>query len=393
MALNALERKSVAALAAIYATRMLGLFLLLPVLALYARELPDYSPALLGLTMGAYGLAQVLLQIPFGRWSDRRGRKPLITLGLLVYAAGSLLGALAHSLVALLAARAVQGAGAVSAPVMALLADLTRTQVRTRAMAFIGISIGLSFVAALVLAPALDSVIGVRGIFVVMLVMALVGILLLHFAVPAEPLRSAASAPSRHENLLGVLRQRPLRPLYFGVFVLHFLMTAMFLAVPQVLVGHLGIAAEHQWAVYLGVFVASLAGTVPLILGTERGHFDRSAFVLSVGLLAVSQTLLALGQGHRWAVLAALAVFFAAFNYLEARLPSLLTTAASAEDRGAALGMFATCQFLGAFAGGALGGLLLGRYGLSGVFWGAAVLALVWSIAASLQAAPRRTAR
>jgi MFS family permease len=142
VALNALERKSVAALAAIYATRMLGLFLLLPVLALYARKLPDYSPALLGLTMGAYGLAQVLLQIPFGRWSDRRGRKPLITLGLLVYAAGSLLGALAHSLVALLAARAVQGAGAVSAPVMALLADLTRTQVRTRAMAFIGISIG-----------------------------------------------------------------------------------------------------------------------------------------------------------------------------------------------------------------------------------------------------------
>ena len=215
MALNALERRSVAALAAIYATRMLGLFLLLPVLALYARELPDYSPALLGLTMGAYGLAQVLLQIPFGRWSDRRGRKPLITLGLLVYAVGSLLGVLAHSLVGLLAARAVQGAGAVSAPVMALLADLTRQQVRTRAMAFIGISIGFSFVAALVLAPALDSVIGVRGIFVVMLVMALVGITLLHLAVPREPLRSAASEPSRHENLLGVLQQRALRPLFF----------------------------------------------------------------------------------------------------------------------------------------------------------------------------------
>jgi predicted MFS family arabinose efflux permease len=294
--------------------------------------------------------------------------------------------------VALFAARVVQGAGAVSAPVMALLADLTRTQVRTRAMAFIGISIGLSFVAALVLAPALDSVIGVRGIFVVMLVMALVGITLLHVAVPVEPPRSAGSASSRHENLLGVLRQRPLRPLYFGVFVLHFLMTAMFLAVPQVLVGHLGIAQEHHWAVYLGVFVASLVGTVPLILGTERGHLDRSAFVFSVVLLAASQTLLALGQAHRWAVLTALAVFFAAFNYLEARLPALLTTAASAEDRGAALGMFATCQFLGAFAGGALGGLLLGRYGLSGVFWGAALLALAWSTVASMRAPARRTA-
>ena len=387
MALNALERKSVAALAAIYATRMLGLFLLLPVLALYARELPDYSPALLGLTMGAYGLAQVLLQIPFGRWSDRRGRKPLITLGLLVYAAGSLLGALAHSLVGLLAARAVQGAGAVSAPVMALLADLTRQQVRTRAMAFIGISIGFSFVAALVLAPALDSVIGVRGIFVVMLVMALVGITLLHFAVPGEPLRSAASEPSRHENLLGVLQQRPLRPLFFGVFALHFLMTATFLAVPQVLVGHLGIRPEHHWAVYLGVFVASLAGTVPLILGTERGRLDRGAFVLSVALLGLSQAQLALNQGSRWSVLGALAVFFAAFNYLEARLPALLTTSASAQDRGAALGMFATSQFLGAFAGGALGGLLLGRYGLTGVFWGSAGLALIWAIAVPLRSA------
>src|SRR5688572_26045311 len=159
---------------------MLGLFLLLPVLALYARDLPDYSPALLGLTMGAYGLAQVLLQIPFGRWSDQRGRKPLITLGLLIYAAGSAVGAFAHTLGALLAARAVQGAGAVSAPTMALLADLTRSQVRTRAMAFVGVSIGLSFAAALVLAPALDTAIGVRGIFVVMLVMALLGIVLLH---------------------------------------------------------------------------------------------------------------------------------------------------------------------------------------------------------------------
>jgi predicted MFS family arabinose efflux permease len=367
---------------------MLGLFLLLPVLALYARELPDYSPALLGLTMGAYGLAQVLLQIPFGRWSDRRGRKPLITIGLIVYAAGSLVGALAHTLAALLAARAVQGAGAVSAPVMALLADLTRSQVRTRAMAFIGISIGFSFVAALVLAPALESVIGVRGIFVVMLAMAVIGISLLHWAVPGEPPRSAASETSRHGNVLAVLRQPALRPMYFGVFVLHFLMTATFLAVPQVLVSHLGIAQDHHWAVYLGVFVASLAGTVPLILGTERGHFDRPAFVLSVVLLAASQAALATDPLDRWWVLGALAVFFAAFNYLEARLPALLTTSASASDRGAALGMFATCQFLGAFGGGAIGGLLLGRYGLSGVFWGSAALAAAWVLGSIRGSAP-----
>jgi len=359
---------------------MLGLFLLLPVLALYARELPDYSPALLGFTMGAYGLAQVLLQIPFGRWSDRHGRKPLITLGLLVYAAGSLIGVLAHSLAGLLAARAVQGAGAVSAPVMALLADLTRPQSRTRAMAFIGISIGLSFVAALVLAPALDTAIGVSGIFGVMFAMAIVGIALLHVAVPREPPRGDAPELRRYEGLLGMLRLRALQPLYFGVFSLHFLLTATFLAVPQVLSGDLGIPPAQHWLVYLGVFLASLAGTVPMVLGTERGSFDRGSFALSVLLLATVQGLLGIDHDDRWAVLPALAGFFAAFNYLEARLPAMLTVAAPASERGAALGMFATAQFLGAFAGGSLGGLLLGRFGLSGVFWGSAVLSLVWAV-------------
>ena len=360
---------------------MLGLFLLFPVLALYARELPDYSPQLLGFTMGAYGLSQVLLQVPFGRWSDRYGRKPLITLGLLVYAAGSLIGTLAHSLTGLLAARAVQGAGAVSAPVMALLADLTRPQSRTRAMAFIGISIGLSFVAALVLAPALDTVIGVRGIFGVMLAMALVGIVLLLVAVPREPQAGDAPELRRYEGLLGVLRLPALTPLFFGVFTLHFLLTATFLAVPQVLSGDLGIPASHHWLVYLGVFIASLAGTVPMVLGTERGSFDRGSFALSVLLLATVQGLLGVDHDDRWAVLPALAGFFAAFNYLEARLPAMLTVAAPVAERGAALGMFATSQFLGAFAGGALGGLLLGRFGLSGVFWGSALLAAAWALA------------
>ena len=369
---------------------MLGLFLLLPVLALYAHELPDYSPVLLGLTMGAYGLTQVLLQIPFGRWSDRRGRKPLITLGLLIYALGSAIGALAHTLGALFAARAVQGAGAVSAPIMALLADLTRSQVRTRAMAFIGISIGLSFVAALVLAPALESAIGVRGIFVVMFVMALVGIVLLHVAVPPEQGRMVQAAVPQTAALLDVLRQPALRPLYFGVFVLHFLMTATFLGVPEVLVGHLGIAAEHHWAVYLGVFAASLVGTVPMIVGTERGRLSRASFIASVALLGLAQAVLAVDQQDRWSVLTALAGFFAAFNYLEARLPALLTTAAAASERGAALGMFATAQFLGAFAGGAVGGVLLGRFGLNGVFWGSAALAVVWVIGLAVSGRTRR---
>ena len=205
---------------------MLGLFLLLPVLALHAQSLPDYSPELLGLAMGAYGLTQAVLQLPFGRWSDRFGRKPLITIGLLLYAAGSLLGALAHTVAALALARAVQGSGAVSASVTALVADLTRTEVRTRAMAFIGISIGLSFVLALVLAPVLDAAVGVSGIFAIMLGLALVGLVLLHFAVPAEPARGGGAEGGNSRRCSRSWRRPELKPLYFGVFALHFIMTA-----------------------------------------------------------------------------------------------------------------------------------------------------------------------
>lgn len=382
------ERRSVGALAAIYASRMLGMFLLLPVLALYAHSLPDYSPQLLGIAMGAYGLTQALLQIPFGRWSDRYGRKPLITLGLLFFVAGSVLGMLADSLVMLAIARGVQGAGAVSASVSALLADLTRTEVRTRAMAIIGISIGASFIVALVAAPALEAAIGVPGIFGIMLAMALLGLLLLHFAVPAEPPRQGGAEGRRLSGMLELLNRPQLRPLYFGMFALHSIMTATFLSVPQVLETHLGIASADHWMVYLGVFVASIAGTLPLVLRTERGGRAGMLFVLAVALTGVAQAALGLVHDHLWVVLAALTLFFAVFNFLEARLPALLTQAAPTADRGAALGVFATAQFLGAFVGGALGGVLLGQFGLAGVFWGCAVLAFGWALLAGRSGEP-----
>jgi MFS family permease len=388
--MNAVERRSVGALAAIYASRMLGMFLLLPVLALYARSLPDYSPVLLGLAMGAYGLTQALLQIPFGRWSDRYGRKPLITLGLAFYAAGSVLGVFAQSVVLLTIARAVQGAGAVSASVTALMADLTRSEVRTRAMAVVGISIGLSFVLALIAAPALDAAIGVPGIFGVMLAMALLGVALLHFAVPREPQRQGGAEGRKLSGLLELVRRSQLRPLYFGMFALHAIMTATFLSVPQVLLDDLGLPSAEHWQVYLGVFVASIAGTVPLVLLTERSGpaTGGGLLVLSVALAGLSQAILGLDHGHLWVVLGALTLFFAAFNYLEARLPALLTQAAPAADRGAALGVFATAQFLGAFFGGTVGGLLLRQFGISGVFWGCAGIALAWVLLAGRTGEP-----
>jgi MFS family permease len=378
------ERRSVGALAAIYASRMLGMFLMLPVLALYAHTLPDYSPELLGLAMGAYGLTQAVLQIPFGRWSDRFGRKPMITLGLLFYAIGSILGIYADSVATLAIARGIQGAGAVSASVTALLADLTRTEVRTRAMAVIGISIGLSFVLALIIAPALEAAVGVPGIFGVMLAMAMLGLFLLYVAVPAEPARTGGTEGRRLSGMLEIVGRPQLRPLYFGMFALHAIMTATFISVPQVLESSLGISSADHWQVYLGVFIASLAGTVPLVLKTERHSAGgRGLLVASIALTGVAQALLGLDHVHLWVVLAALVLFFAVFNYLEARLPALLTLAAPAADRGAALGVFATSQFLGAFFGGVGGGLLLGQFGIAGVFWGCAAMAFGWAILAA----------
>ncbi len=376
------ERRSVGSLAAIYASRMLGMFLMLPVLALYAQSLPDYSPAMLGLAMGAYGLTQAVLQIPFGRWSDRFGRKPLITIGLLFYALGSLMGMYADTVTGLAIARGVQGAGAVSASVTALMADLTRNEVRTRAMAVIGISIGLSFVLALIIAPALDAAIGVPGIFAVMLAMALLGLVLLYTAVPDEPERSGGADARKLSGMLEIVNRPQLRPLYFGMFALHAIMTATFISVPQVLETNLLIPRELHWQVYLGVFLASIAGTLPLVLKTERSAGAGWMFVAAVALTGVAQAALGFDHVHLWVVMAALVLFFAVFNYLEARLPALLTQGAPAADRGAALGVFATSQFLGAFFGGVAGGLLLGRFGLAGVFWGAAVLAFVWAVLA-----------
>lgn len=377
--LTSLERRIVAALAGIYATRMLGLFLLLPVLAIYATQLPDTSPALIGVAMGAYGLTQAVFQIPFGRWSDRYGRRPVIAIGLLLFLLGSVVGALADSLWIIVLARSLQGAGAMSAAVTALLADFTREAVRTRAMAFIGISIGASFVISLITAPLLEAVIGVSGIFWVMAVLAILGLALLRFAVPAQGEQVIDPAALRIPTLR-VAALPALRSYFVGVFGLHFILTATFLSVPLVLLHQLGIPEGDHWKIYLGVFLASFLGTVPLILTAERTSQPQRVVAIGVLVAAGAQAVMAVFFGHSWAVFAAFTVFFAVFNFLEARLPAGLSKAAPAADRGAAMGVFATCQFLGAAAGGVLGGQLLARFGVAGVFWGSALVALAWAV-------------
>jgi MFS family permease len=369
------ERRVVASLAAIYAVRLLGLFLLLPVLALHAATLPGATPLLAGLAVGAYGLTQALVQIPFGAWSDRIGRKPLIVVGLLLHVAGSALGAIAGSAVALVAARVVQGLGAVSGPVMAFLADLTRPESRTRAMFTIGMSIGASFVISLVAGPWLAGAIGVSGVFAVIGALGAFGLVLVVFALPAEP-PARARAPRTGWRSASA---RALLPYYGGIFMLHLTLTSAFIAVPHVLRDQHGMAVSRHWLVYLGVFAASIVLTAPLVVWSERGR--RPGRVMAVGGLGLAAALaaLAVGQGHFHALLAALVLYFGAFNFLEARLPAALTEAAGEAVRGAALGIFATCQFAGAFAGGLIGGALLGlASGLSLIFAVAAAVVAAW---------------
>lgn len=378
--MSATERRVVGALAGIYTTRMLGLFLLLPVLSIYASRMPDASPRLIGLTMGAYGLMQALFQIPFGRWSDRYGRRPLIIVGLCLFLLGSVVGALSTSLKMVLVARALQGAGAMSAAVTALLADFTREAVRTRAMAFIGISIGASFVVSLIAAPLLEAVIGVAGIFWVMAGLALLALGLLKVLVPQEDEAEAKARAGDRQPTWRVAALPELRSFYVGVFALHFVLTATFLAVPLLLLNGLNIAEAQHWKIYLSVFLASFAGTVPLVLFAERAARPSWVVALAVLTAAAAQFALARVGTQAWPVYVAFALFFAAFNFLEARLPAALSKRAPAADRGAALGVFATCQFLGSACGGALGGTLLGAFGLAGVFYASAVVALVWAV-------------
>jgi MFS family permease len=366
------ERRAVAVLAAIYAVRLLGLFLLLPILALHAGSLPGATPLLAGLAVGAYGLTQAVMQIPFGAWSDRVGRKPMIVVGLLLHVGGSALGALAGSAASLVAARVVQGLGAVSGPVTAFLADLTRPDVRTRAMFAIGLSIGASFVVSLVAGPLIAAGIGVAGVFWLIGALGLTGLGLVLFALPAE--RTAAERAMRGSWRTALTRA--LAPHYAGVFVLHLTLTATFIAVPHVLRDVHGIEPARHWVVYLGVFLASVALTVPMVLWSERRRGAGSAMRVGAAGLAASLAVLAGAQSNFDTMVAALVVYFGAFNFLEARLPAAVTEAAGETSRGAALGVFATFQFAGAFAGGLVGGVMLGsRWQETGIFACAALAA------------------
>lgn len=376
--MNSLEWRATAGLASVYAARMLGLFMILPVFALFARDLEDATPVRIGLALGIYGLTQAALQIPFGMVSDRLGRKPVIVAGLLLFAAGSLLAAMSRDLDWIIAGRALQGSGAIAAVSNALLADLTRAEYRTQAMLVVGIAIGAAFTGALMLGPVLDAWIGVPGIFAVTAVLALACVPLVWFVVP----RPGASRRQAHagigRDMRAVLASPQLLRLDLGVFVLHACLTAIFLAVPAALSDRGGLPAAEHWRVYLPVMLASLALTLPLIHLAERRGLLKQVFTIAVAALAVATAAMIWAQNGLWPLVACLLVFFGAFNLLEASMPSLLSRLCDPTLRGAGMGAFSSCQFLGAFAGGALGGVAQDLLGNAGVFAAAAALCLIW---------------
>ncbi|MCB1734972.1 MAG: MFS transporter [Gammaproteobacteria bacterium] len=383
------ERWAIGSLAGIYFLRMFGLFLILPVFALYAERLDGHTAALTGLAIGIYGLTQAGLQIPFGLASDRFGRKPVITAGLIMFAIGSVVAATSTHIHGVILGRALQGSGAIAAAVMALNADLTREVIRTRAMAIIGMSIGAAFFAAMLGGPILSQWIGVPGLFWLTAALALLGLVVIHTITP-NPVESRVHRDA--EPVLGqlgqVLRDPQLLRLDSGIFLLHMILTALFIAVPLALRDQIGMPGGEHWKVYLPVMLLSIPAMVPFVILAEAKGQMKAVFLGAVGMIGLAQLALAWSHSDIWWIGAVLWGFFTAFNILEATLPSLISKMAPPDKKGSAMGVYSSSQFFGAFLGGALGGVMLGHFGVSGIFALTASAALLWLMIAVGMRAP-----
>ena len=387
--MSPLELRASVGLASVYGLRMFGLFIILPVFALFAEHLPggdNYT--LIGIALGAYGLTQAILQIPFGWLSDRIGRKPVIYLGLILFAIGSFIAATAVDIFWVIAGRVIQGAGAISAAVMALAADLTREEHRTKAMAMIGMTIGATFAISLMIAPILNQWIGVPGIFTMTGLLAIIAIVVVHKIIP-DPVvsRFHSDAEVSTSRFSTVLRNPELLRLNYGIFALHAVLMALWLIVPLSL-REAGLAADHHWQIYLPVLALSVLFMTPAIIYGEKKAKLKPVFIAAIALLAISQGLIAFTHQTLWGLGVALLVFFTAFNLLEASLPSLISKIAPVEAKGTAIGIYSSTQFLGAFIGASLGGWLYQHFGLSAIIAFCTSLLLVWLYFAITMKAP-----
>jgi len=383
------ERKATVGLASIYAMRMLGLFMILPVFSAYARNMQSATPVLIGLAISAYGLTQAILQIPFGIASDHFGRKKIIAVGLCLFAAGSIVAALADSIYLVIAGRALQGSGAIAAATMALLADLTREDQRTKAMASIGMSIGLAFAVSLIAGPVIASHIGLSGIFWLTAGLALSALVMLFTLIP-NPVRQRFHRDA--ETLPALMRQVLSNPellrLDFGIFALHLVMTAGFVILP-ILIIKAGLPVVEHWKIYLPTLLLSIAIMIPLVIIAESKQKMKTVFLSAILLVSIAEIGFALFHDSVLAMGLSMLIFFAGFNVLEATLPSLVSKLAPADSKGTAMGIYSTSQFLGAFCGGTLSGWLSSHWGATIVFLVIAIIVLIWAIIASSMKPPR----
>ena len=379
--MTALEKRSISGLSSIFALRMLGLFMILPVFSLAADQYEGATPVLIGLAIGAYGLTQALLQIPFGMLSDHIGRKRVITIGLLLFAAGSVLAASADSIYMVIAGRLLQGSGAIAAAIMALTADLTRDEHRTKAMASIGISIGLSFSIALASGAALEHWIGLSGIFWATAVLSLVGIAVLHLWVPT-PVRISSHRDLKPvpQQFMNVFRNADIMRMVISIMLLHSLLTISFIALPIALYEHAGLAKDQHALAYLPILILAFISMVPFIIIAEKYRKMKPVFIGSIIALGTAELGWSQLSSSLAGMLFCLWLFFTAFNILEASLPSLMSKLSPLANKGTAMGVYSSAQFIGAFIGGASGGVVYSKLGLSGVFIAGAVITVLWLI-------------
>ncbi|APZ44727.1 MFS transporter [Acidihalobacter ferrooxydans] len=384
------EKRTAYSLAGIYMVRMLGLFMILPVFTLYGAELTGHTPLLIGLAIGIYGLSQAILQIPFGMLSDRIGRKPVIYIGLTIFIIGSAIAGLSHSIYGVILGRALQGAGAISSTVMALAADLTRDEHRTKIMGTIGISIGFAFSLGIVAGPLLNEWVGVDGIFWLTALLGIGAIAITAVLVPT-PQRSHLHRDT--EVVVGsfgeVLRNGELLRLDLGIFTMQFVLTANFVILPVVLTNMTNLAPNEQWGVYLPVMLIAFIIMLPFVIIAEKRRKMKSIFVSSIGALVLCELMYLFSDHSLFEVIAVMLIFFVAFNTLEATLPSLVAKFSPPTRKGTAMGVYSTAQFLGIFLGGTLGGAFYQHWGVDGVFLLGAGVSAIWLLFASSMRNPR----
>lgn len=383
-----LELRASLGLASIFGLRMLGMFVILPVFAIYAEHLPGgTSHTLVGIALGAYGLTQAILQIPFGWLSDRIGRKTTIYAGLVLFAVGSFVAAWAQDIYMIIVGRVLQGSGAISAAVIAMTADLTREEQRTKAMALIGSTIGLTFALSLVAAPLLYQIIGVPGIFVMTGVLAILAIAVVYAVIPDPQHSFSSGGDGQSVRLLAVLRDGQLLRLNYGIFALHAVLMALFMVVPFALL-KAGLGVDRHWLMYLPVMLGSFLLLLPAILFAEKKARLKQVFCAAVALMLATQLLLPWLLGSLWEIFVALLAFFTAFNILEASLPSLISKIAPPGAKGTAIGVYSSVQFFGAFVGAVASGYLSQHHGTIAVFAFGVMLLAIWLILAFTMKVP-----